>query len=170
MFIAHLPAGYISSTLLFPRVQFSGVSAKVFAACAAVGAIAPDLDMFYFYLVDHGKRHHHNYVTHFPILWVTLLAISLIWFRYGRSRSLAALAAIFSFNGLIHMVLDTAVGSIKWLAPFVDRYFSFFTVPALHWPWWLNFMLHWTFSLEIGILGWAILLWRRNANIKAIQA
>lgn len=139
-------------------------------ACGAFGAIAPDLDMFYFHLVDHGKHNHHSYFTHFPLVWATLFLGSVIWLYWGRSKSLAALAAIFSFNGMIHMLLDTVVGAIKWFAPFSDRYVAFFSIPALYQPWWLNFILHWSFSLEIGILAWAILLWHCTANGKTAPA
>ncbi|QAU35335.1 metal-dependent hydrolase [Janthinobacterium sp. 17J80-10] len=164
MFIAHLPAGYISSAMLFPHFRFTGVYKKKFLASGVFGAIAPDLDIFYFYLIDHRQHNHHSYFSHFPLTWTVLLLCALFWLYRSRSNSMAALAAIFAFNGLVHMVLDTVVGSIQWLAPFIDRYFAAFPVPALYQPWWLNFILHWSFLLEIGILIFAIQLHRRQAN------
>jgi hypothetical protein len=35
---------------------------------------------------------------------------------------------------LLHLVLDSIVGDIWWLAPFVDRRYSLFTVPAVYGP------------------------------------
>jgi len=60
------------------------------------------------------------------------------------------------------MVLDSIVGDIWWFAPFVDQRFSLFTVPALYKPWWLNFILHWSFALELAVVGSAVYLWRRT--------
>jgi inner membrane protein len=79
---------------------------------------------------------------------------------------MAALAVIFSLNGLLHMVLDTVVGDIWWFAPFVDKPYAFFTVPAVYKPWWLNFILHWSFALELAFVLVAIYVWRRSSNTK----
>jgi len=34
-------------------------------------------------------------------------------------------------------------------------------------PWWLNFILHWSFALEIALLIWAAWLWRGEAATAA---
>ncbi len=62
----------------------------------------------------------------------------------------------------MHMLLDSIVGDIWWFAPFVDQPYALFTVEAVYKPWWLNFILHWSFAIEIGILLWALYLWRAN--------
>ena len=170
MFIAHLPAGYIISSLLLPRLKCSRIDAKVFMASGALGAIAPDLDIFYFYLVDHKQHNHHSYFTHFPAFWASLLLISAIWLYCSRSKTWPAIFTIFCLNGFGHMVLDTVVGAIQWFAPFLDRYFAFFPIPSLYQPWWLNFIFHWSFALEIGILCYAFLLWCRTGNSNAALA
>jgi len=120
MFIAHLPAGYVGSKLLFSRFEHYGVKQKDFLWAGISGAIVPDLDLLYFYLLDHRQHHHHSYFTHFPILWACLVLISTAWLAWGKSKALAVLTAIFSLNGMFHMVLDTVVGDIWWFAPFVD--------------------------------------------------
>ncbi len=172
MFIAHLPAGYICSTLLMHRVRSSGINTIGFTASCMLGAIAPDLDIFYFYLIDQRQHSHHSYFTHFPSTWVLMLACSAIWLYCRRSQARAALAFVFCLNGLVHMMLDTVVGAIQWGAPFTDRYFALFPVPALYQPWWLNFILHWSFALEIGILAWAIILcgWQRKTRVASLRA
>lgn len=166
MFFAHLPAGYISSKLLLPRFAPQGAVSKPFMLAGMIGAIAPDLDLFYFYLVDCRQYQHHTYFPHFPIVWISLLLISTIWLCTGRAKNHASLAIIFSLNGLIHMFLDTIVGGIWWLAPFVDRPFRFFSPPVLHKPWWLNFILHWSFALELAIVLWAVYIWQQGSNLK----
>ncbi|HTY98851.1 MAG TPA: hypothetical protein VMB75_03375, partial [Rhodocyclaceae bacterium] len=104
----------------------------------------------------------HTYATHFPVLWAGLLLLSLAWLRSGRGKDLAALATIFSLNGLLHMVLDSIVGDIWWFAPFWDQPFSIFPVRPHYKPWWTNFILHWSFALELLVTAWAIHLWRRS--------
>lgn len=161
MIIGHLPAGYLVARRLFPHFDAPGVTCKRFIMAGAAGAIAPDLDMLYFHLVDHRMHHHHTYFTHFPLFWIGLLLLSVCWLRARRTQA-SALALIFSLNGTIHMLLDSIVGDIWWLAPFVDRPFSLFTVPALYQPWWLNFVLHWSFALELAIVLLAAFTWQRD--------
>lgn len=164
MIIGHLPAGYVASKLMFPYFEARGAVSKPFLWSGVLGAFAPDFDMVYFHLVDHRQHHHHTYWTHFPIVWLSLLLAALIWFYSARTKSSAALAVIFTINGFIHLFLDTIVGDIWWLAPFVDKPFALFAVPALYTPWWLNFLLHWSFALELAIVACAVYLWRISPN------
>jgi inner membrane protein len=60
------------------------------------------------------------------------------------------------------MVLDSIVGDIAWLAPFSDERFALFEVPAIFKPWWLNFVLHWSFALELVLVASAVYCWRRD--------
>lgn len=141
-------------------MRLSYAERDVFMRWGLLGSIAPDVDMLYFHLIDHRQHHHHTYVTHYPLVWIIALGISLLWFKSGQNRRGAIAALFFSANCLLHMLFDTIVGDIWWFAPFVDNPYSLFTVPALHTPWWLNFLLHWSFTVEIGILLWACYLWR----------
>jgi inner membrane protein len=163
MFIGHAPSGYIISSLLLRRFISCGITVRQFLFAGIFGAIAPDIDMFYFYLVDHRQHHHHTYFTHFPVLWIALLVFSVAWLRLSRSGKGAVLSFIFCLGGSIHMVLDSVVGDIGWLAPFVDHPFAMFTVPALYTPWWLNFLLHWSFAVELILVGWALAIHRKRS-------
>jgi len=165
MIIAHLPAGYVISRLLLRPAESLGISATAFLLAGIIGAIAPDLDMFYFHLVDNRQHHHHTYFTHFPVIWLGLLAASVIWLYNAKLKNRATYAFIFSLNGFAHMLFDTIVGDIWWFAPWIDKPFAFFTVPALYNPWWLNFILHWSFAVELAILAWAIYLWCRSRQL-----
>jgi hypothetical protein len=163
MIIAHIPAGYLVSMFLFPRWRASfGVVRTRFFAAGIAGAMAPDLDMLYFHLVDHRQHHHHTYFSHFPSFWALLFLLSVAWLYIAKVKSTPALAVLFTLNGLLHMVLDSVVGDIWWLAPLDGKPFSFAIVPALYQPWWLNFLLHWSFLLELGLAAWAFALWRRQ--------
>lgn len=162
MIIGHLPVGYFSSKLIFPRLSSRGISAKAFILVGILGALAPDLDMLYFHLVDYRQHHHHTCWTHKPIVWGILLLISLILLKSMRLSYRPVLMFIFSLNGFIHMFLDTIVGDIWWFAPFIDKPFAFFTVPALYKPWWLNFLLHWSFALELAVSIWALIIFKKS--------
>lgn len=163
MIIGHLPAGYIFSRLLTHKLSSIGISNHHVALFTVLGAIVPDFDMLYFYLVDNRQHHHHTYWTHYPILWLSLLVASSVWYRLAGNKSIAMLTIVFSLGGIIHLLLDSIVGDVWWLAPFIDQPYSMFTVPALFKPWWLNFILHWSFALELLLTFCAILLWRRKA-------
>jgi len=164
MFIAHAPAGYILGSGIAERLRNLPLSAKCVIGTCLFGALAPDLDMFYFYLVDHRQTHHHKYITHWPLLWIALLTIAGFWKAMCRKSRAAVVVVLFSFSATIHMIMDTVVGDIWWLAPFVDKPFAAFKVQAIFRPWWLNFILHWSFAVELAILCWAILRFRRRSN------
>ncbi|MFK5968823.1 MAG: metal-dependent hydrolase [Candidatus Marithrix sp.] len=156
MIVGHLPAGYIFSKLIADRLVDRQINLDLFMLFGVVGSIAPDFDMFYFYFIDHKQHLHHTYWSHYPIIWLGLLLICLVWFQFAIKKNPALLGIIFSVNGFIHMLLDSIVGDIWWFAPFIDKPFSLFTVPNIYAPWWLNFILHWSFVLEL--LLWIILI------------
>jgi inner membrane protein len=162
MFVAHIPAGYICGKSLLQRFASTGAPAKLLLLTSIIGAIAPDLDLFYFYLIDQRRTPHHLYWPHYPLVWLVLLAASAGWLRAARAKLHAALACMFCIGGMVHVMLDTIVGDIYWLAPFQFAPFSFFVVPSLYQPWWLNFILHWSFLLEVLVAGWAVVLYRRK--------
>jgi hypothetical protein len=161
MFIAHLPAGYILSVLSFQQLTPSGVDRNPYLRAGLFGAIAPDLDMIYFYGFDHHAHPHHSYFSHFPSIWLLTLALAVIWLRCANRKALPLLMTIFNANSMLHMLLDSLAGGIYWLAPFVMKPFSLVTVDRPHEPWWLNFLLHWSFLLELTIVVWAAWLWRQ---------
>lgn len=164
MIFGHLPAGYISSKLLYARLRISEVDFQRFLMSGLAGSAAPDLDLVYFFLFDHRQHHHHTYWSHYPLVWLSLLLLSVIWLYAQRGRKLAILLVLFSLNGVIHMVMDTLVGDIIWLAPFNESMFSLFIVPAKYSAWWFNFLLHWSILLEIVVMGSALYLWRKSRN------
>lgn len=148
MFIAHLPAGYLASRALHRLYRGASIPVRRFVLAGTAGALAPDGDLLWFYLVDHGRHHHHAYPTHYPLLWIALLLLGLLA-NALKPAGAGLLLLVFVCNGLLHMGLDTVAGDIRWLAPFDDRAWSLVSVPAHYEPWWLNFVLHWTFLIEL---------------------
>jgi inner membrane protein len=163
MIFAHLPAGYIVSTLLLPRFQRQGLTNRQnFIGAGLLGAIAPDFDLIYFYGFDHLAHPHHSYVTHFPIVWLSLLMLAGLSLQLANRKQWPALATTFALNGLLHMLLDFVASNIYWLAPWRKKPFSLLEVPSVYDPWWLNFLLYRSFVLELLIVTWAVYLWRRQ--------
>lgn len=164
MFIAHIPSGYIFSTLIVERLREPPASVSAIIAAGVIGALAPDIDMSYFYLIDYRQTHHHKYITHWPMLWLLLALVSAVWFRLSRNPKPAFMSLVFCLAGVLHILLDSFVGDIWWFAPFVDKPFAMFNVPAVFDHWWLNFLLHWSFSVELFICLWALFIYRRRSN------
>jgi len=162
MIIGHIPSGYIYSKLLANKLAGKRINLHLLILIGVTGAIAPDFDWLYFYFVDDEKHLHHTYWTHYPIAWLGLLLIFSVWYRYISKKSYVLLGVVFSAAGFMHLLLDSVVGNIWWFAPFIDKPYSMFTVSELHEPWWLNFILHWSFLLELLLMLWAIILWQRK--------
>jgi inner membrane protein len=164
MIIGHLPSGYIVSKLLINKYWSNDENITLLMIVGTIGAIAPDIDMFYFYLVDKRHHHHHTYWTHYPILWVSIICISMFWYYNSKTKCWSKLCLLFSWCGFLHIILDSIVGDIWWGAPFLNTPFALFTIPALYNPWWLNFIFHWSFLLEVATWLFAFYLFLNKGN------
>ncbi|MEL0028261.1 MAG: hypothetical protein VW625_06310, partial [Perlucidibaca sp.] len=89
-----------------------------------------------------------------------LQAMALSWLRLQRRPAAGALAFSFRLCGFSHMILDTVVGGIHWLAPFSAITYRLFT-PGKDFAdmWWFYMLFHWSFKLELGITLAAGLYW-----------
>ncbi len=160
MFIAHLPLGYITAKFVISRFTVQQNLQKKLLFIALLASILPDFDLFYFYLIDSSK-HHHLYFPHIPIFWLVLFVIIALWL-YIRKSAYMIFLTIFAINISLHLILDSLVGDIWWLYPWIDKPYALFTISAIYQPWWLNFILHWTFAVELLILAIAVFIFRKN--------
>ncbi|WP_420586233.1 metal-dependent hydrolase [Ruegeria sp.] len=151
MFIGHLPGAYLIFRAATPNLG------KLAFAAAMVGAVAPDLDILWFYFVDDRGHHHHSYLTHRPIIWAGFLLCGAV-LRLWLPRAGTALA-FFGAGGLVHMMLDSITGQVAWLWPLSDATYPLVTVQATHSHWILSFLNHWTFKVEIAIVLLALIVW-----------
>ena len=151
MFIAHLPAGYILGRTLTNKIQ-----SKYVMSAALIGSVFPDIDMFWFYLVDNRQTHHHDYYTHWPVLYILALFVSVV-VLFAHKRAGQALVA-FSLGALLHMILDSFTARMHWLRPFSDAYYVPIKTESIYSHWILNFVLHPWFLVEIAICVVAITL------------
>ena len=166
MILGHLPAGYVVARLLRQRFAASGVTWRTFLAAALLGSVAPDFDLLYYYTLNQQQQHHHAYVTHFPIFWAGMLVAAAVWYRMARDKRHAALAVVFAMCGFVHLCLDSGAGNIRWLAPFLDQRFALTKVPHLTGSRRLDYLMHWSFLLELIPIAWALFLWRRDREVE----
>lgn len=163
MFIAHLPAGYLMARV-FGRQLTKNISTRVLLMMSMSGAIAPDMDLFHFFLMDGRLHNHHDYFTHYPLSWALLWLVAwLCWRLFHKNTFL--LLAIFAAGGMLHVLLDSVVGGIAWLAPWSLEKFYLWQVPAHFQPWWLNFILHPSFLLELLMTATAVAVAGRQYRV-----
>jgi len=159
MFIAHLPAGY----LLTRGIQHRMHEVK-YLWIGLAASVLPDVDLLYFYLIDHRQTMHHEYWTHLPIFWLVLWAVLAIGNLSFKNHAVTTISLIFFSNIFLHLILDTFVGGIAWLYPLSSQSFSLVIVPATHMFWVLSFVTHWSFLVELAIVAAAIVMYAKNRN------
>jgi len=169
MLTAHAPAGYALSKFAAKTGLIPERIAKprTVIAVGVAASILPDLDLIYFYTVDARQHLHHSYWTHIPAFWLAICcaaAIACYALPYRRAIPLIALAGV---NLLLHCFLDSIPTGILWLEPFSHRYIVFSRVPNVYPHTFLNFVLHWTFALEVVIwaAAFAAFAWGRRRRI-----
>lgn len=157
MFFAHLPAGY----LLSRQFTKNRPARKWLIGTGLFASILPDLDLFWFYFVDNRQIAHHAYLFHMPLFWVSVAAIAFLVARISACRAAVPFIWVALLCLMLHMALDSIAAGIAWLMPFTSYEVNLVLVNARY-DWWVwNFILHWTFLLEIAIIaaaGWAA--WR----------
>ncbi|PWE33161.1 hypothetical protein DDZ14_07055 [Maritimibacter sp. 55A14] len=159
MMIAHLPSGYLLGR---------GVGARGGLMMAALaGAVLPDLDLAWYWLVDGGRIDHHLYWFHAPGFWLVLGLAGIAACRIFAHRLLPH-ATLLMAGVFLHLALDSVGGGIMWAWPFGERLYSLIDVPMAHGHFILSFMLHWSFAIELSITALAAALWLRARGAPAM--
>lgn len=146
MLIGHPPTGNLASTAVLDRLGVGNRLRQSLLVTGLVASVAPDLDLLYFYGVDHSV-HHHSFPTHWPLLWLAVAASVLFVAAIRRSRVLALGSGFVGVGALLHLALDSVAGSVRWLAPWSDLETTLIGVPAQYSSWILSFVTHWTFGV-----------------------
>lgn len=160
MFIGHVPAGYLCTRGVWSLCFRNGLRLPPWRSFLIVGmvcSVLPDTDLAFFYLIDHRQHMHHSYWTHVPVYWIGMGLVGLLGITVLDRRRLVPYLVVAEANLMLHFFLDTIVGKIRWLYPLSDREFFLFEIPRVHTWWVLDFVLHWTFSLEIAL--WIVALY-----------
>ena len=148
MITAHLPSGYVLARLS----NWKG--AAMFAAFT--GAVFPDLDLIWFYLIDERAFHHHKYWVHAPAF---ALAVSAALIAVTRANPVAL---AFSAGWCLHILLDAPMGGLMWGWPFSNEIWAPIEVPATRSHWLMSFLLHWSVLLELAVWIAALALYLRR--------
>jgi inner membrane protein len=155
MFLAHLPAGYLMARRLAPRLDHDPRRARRLAALCITAAVLPDIDLLYFYLVDGRQTPHHDYWTHIPAFWLLAAAAVVALIRVARAKVPWSPVAALLAGVFLHLALDTVTGGVAWLYPYDTARIALIDVPARFDGWVWNFVLHWSFLIELAVLAWA---------------
>lgn len=157
MFIAHAPAGYLVTKLGLHRFSLhQDRDVKMMLISGVAASVLPDIDMLYFYLIDHRQHLHHSYWTHIPFWWLVILSIGMLYGVITRNARCRQIVQIVALNVFLHLLLDTVTGKIRWFAPFSRIGIVLVEVPSRY-GWWIwNYILHWTFGIEIFLAGIAL--------------
>lgn len=158
MFIAHLPAGYLLTRRIVGTRQ--GLRRAAFAT-GLTFSVLPDFDLLYFYLIDGRRTLHHDYWTHTPLFWLAVAATMALALRLAGKRQYLILVWVALANVLLHLLLDSIAADIRWFHPVLETRFNLVEIPARFQPWYLNFILHWTFAAEVAICAAAAWIWAR---------
>ncbi|ABB24243.1 metal-dependent hydrolase [Pelodictyon luteolum] len=154
MYFAHLPAGYITARLLDGRLCRTPLRSNTFMFWGMLGSIAPDFDFVWCFHLHQRLCDHHQYPTHYPLLWLGLLVFSVLWLLIARfQHTPSAFAVVFFFGGVIHTVLDMFTGHLFLLAPisFVRQKISL-----------AEYGLWDPFFLELFIVLGALIVWKKE--------
>lgn len=168
MLLAHAPAGYLLTRFLTRTVFKKSIDpersnrfyqAVMFAGL--IGAILPDVDFIYHLFFDPNKTPHHSYITHMPILWISLTVLSIVTGKLFKNSNFTIVSVTACLSALLHLVCDTITGVIYWLYPLNNKAFNVFSVSDIHIWWVQNYLSHWTFLIEIAIVFLAMVIFLR---------
>jgi hypothetical protein len=166
MFIGHLPVGYLLTRMMRAGASIPKSAGRRFMSAGLICSVLPDIDLIYFYLIDHRQHLHHGYWTHLPVFWLIVLILLWEWIALSGRKGLLPWLRLGAANILVHLLLDTIVGKIRWLHPFSGRDYFFFDVPSVYDWFVLNFVLHWSFLLEVSLCGAAGYVSFMNRRLK----
>jgi len=164
MFIGHLPAAYLLGCAIRKARPSMQLRSDAIVLATLIGGVLPDFDLVYFYTIDARQVVHHQYWSHIPFYWVVIfLCLSLITYLFQNMKAFKLLFFVF-FAIMLHLALDTITGQIHWLYPFSTNTYSMVHVPAVH-EWWVaNFVLHWTFAVELLVVFFALTVYFKRKN------
>lgn len=170
MLIAHIPAGYLATRGLLRRFSVPEAARMRILLLGVAASVLPDFDLLWWHFVDNRRQVHHAYLTHIPLAWMIVFAAAALVLVLIRARRDVWIAgAAMAANVMIHLILDTAAGGIRWAWPFSQHEFALSHPPAAHGFWIYNFVLHWTFGLEILITVAALAVWWKTRSARPAE-
>lgn len=155
MLIAHVPMGYIIA-------KKRKAETKSLMSASILFSVLPDFDLLYYYIFDDRSRSHHLYFPHLPIAMFGSFLVLLPFVQFSPIKKLRPYVSLFYINWVVHLILDTVTGGIAWLYPLKSTLIKLIQIPAHMSHWILSFIFHYSFLIEIGIVFYAFLLWKKS--------
>ncbi len=147
MIIAHGPIGYLitrAAKRWWGKYNFSSRQQLMLLVTGTIGAMIPDLDLFYFYFID-ATVAHRQLLTHSFIIYFCIVAVGLL-LLLARRPWWAWLTVIFGLGGVVHILADMYTGEAAALAPLTSAVFGLVSLPDVADSW----FGHYSFVINYG--------------------
>ncbi|MBN2015762.1 metal-dependent hydrolase [Candidatus Dojkabacteria bacterium] len=125
MFLSHGAAGFTTAYLtrkVWEKKDYSDLEKSLLYSSSIITGVLPDFDLAYAFF--NGGSHHHDYITHRPILYIAI-AIILLGFTFfiksRRRKLLLSFIFIMLMTTLTHLIFDAFAGHVKLFYPFSDK-------------------------------------------------
>jgi hypothetical protein len=170
MIFAHIPAGYLLANEFVKRRKWPAWLLWV----GMLGGTFPDIDILYDLATEGQFVGHRHSIMHYPVVWALAAAICLVVALIRRRPNGLRLWAVFFSTVFLHLVLDTVIGYIYWLAPISRVRVSIIDIPDTHTFWLWNSVFHWSFVIELTIIAAAAIVffrggWRQLFGVKPVR-
>ncbi len=162
MVFAHASAGFLAAWLgerFWNKTELPRAPKIFLYGLAIFGALFPDIDLFYYYLVD-ASVSHRQYFTHSLIVYFLFFALVYLWAVWRKSFILKVGISLFTIGALTHLATD-ALGIISLWYPLDDTLVSWLQISWLEKSWLganstiTNYILEVFFLVESAVvLGW----------------
>ncbi len=123
----HLAAGYLLSQAVSKTAGLPSEQTLSLTLAGTFFAFAPDLDFFYAFAKERSftikgtSTNHRDYWTHRPLLWLAASALILALADSTYWRWFAIMIWVGTWS---HFLLDSFRTGVRWLWPFVPRFFA----------------------------------------------
>lgn len=126
MIFAHGPLGYLVARITqkaWGNTSFTEQQTRWLCALGFVAGIFPDIDLFFYYLVDAASSHR-ALPTHTPIFYAALCAPVYAAARLRNIHWLQSASIIFFFGTMSHLLTDGIFAQVRYLDPFSKDFFG----------------------------------------------
>ncbi len=125
MIFAHAPAGFLVAWLtkrFWQKDYFSNKQLIVLYGLTILGGVFPDIDLFYYYLVN-ASASHREFFTHSILFYLLLFAVFYFWAWYKSSSYGKAAISLFILGCCSHLFFDS-LGVIALFYPLTSITFG----------------------------------------------
>lgn len=125
MIFAHGPLGFTLSWLTKPLWRTTPTKRYAFwmYVVGYIGGIIPDIDLFYYYLVD-ASASHREMITHTPFLYLVIyLVLGTVFLSLKKKKAFLGLT-IFTLGTISHLLTDGIVSQIRYLYPISNEFYG----------------------------------------------